>query len=276
MSSTTNLVFCVTFFTIAQVSTVARVWIRYRKQRLWWDDGWAILTMMLSILLDILLFLGGSDPLLPISPHMQVVRQWLIMISFTMAVWCARISLMFSIIRLIPPSFTLRRISEWAAVSFSLVCILNATWDLRVRVLPYGELITDLVEDITLVVIPIRLLGHVNLPKDKRRMLVVIFGASLLTSTMSSYNYDRFIIPITAEVVVGTALAVANMGVLTPFLYRLIGKRDGDIDSKPYTHYPSVQTNGDIRMRRVSDLVASGIRLADADRASTSSTHSKA
>ena len=68
----------------------------------------------------------------------------------------------------------------------------------------------------------------------------------------------------------GTALAVANIGVLTPFLYRLIGKREVDIDSKPYTHYPSIQTNGDIRMRRVSDLVASGIRLADTGRVSTS------
>ncbi|KAE9405767.1 hypothetical protein BT96DRAFT_317079 [Gymnopus androsaceus JB14] len=39
-----------------------------------------------------------------------------------------------------------------------------------------------------------------------------------------------------------------------------MGKRDGDIDSKPYTHYPSIQTNGDIHMRRVSDLVASESR----------------
>ncbi|KAE9406599.1 hypothetical protein BT96DRAFT_971853 [Gymnopus androsaceus JB14] len=296
MSSTTNLVFCVTSFTIANVSTISRIWIRYRKQRLWWDDGWAVLTMVLSILVDISLFGAGSNPFVPGSPH--AVQFWFNMIAFTVGVWCARISLMLSIVRLIPPLFTLRRISEWAAVSFSLMCMgmltpkiyicaSNLSWyDMAVPLCPLGEvaigeLITDLVADITLVAIPIRLLGYVNLPKDKRRMLIVIFGASLLTSVMSvvhfvflrgamSHNYDYLAIPIINEVEVGTALAVANLGVLTPFICQLIGKHGGDIDSKPYTHYPSIQTNGDIRMRRVSDLVASGIHLTNTGRVSTS------
>ncbi|KAE9406563.1 hypothetical protein BT96DRAFT_221598 [Gymnopus androsaceus JB14] len=299
MSSTTNLVFNVTFFTISSGSTIARLWIRYRRQRLWWDDGWAILTMILSTLVDISLFGSGSNPLIPFSPQVEIVQFWVGLICFTLAVWCARISLMLSIIRLIPPLFTLRRISEWAVVSFSLICVgiltpkiyvcasyqswrdmLDSQCNLRLK-LAIGELITDLVADITLVVIPIRLLGYVNLPKDKWRMLIVIFGASLLTSAMSvvhsvflvdsvSHSYDHFIIPIAAELELGTALTVANLGVLTPFLTRLLGKHDGDIDSKPYTHYPSIQTNGDIRMRRVSDLVASGIRLTDTGRVSTS------
>ncbi|KAE9406536.1 hypothetical protein BT96DRAFT_1014774 [Gymnopus androsaceus JB14] len=300
MSSTTNLVFCVTTLTIATVSTITRIWIRYRRQRLWWDDGWAILTVILSIFIDISLFWEGSNPLVPGSLYMQVVQFWLGMISFTVAIWCARISLMLSIIRLIPSWLTLRRISEWAAVSFSLICVGVLTPKIYVCAsdqswydMPHpicnvgpkiaiGDLITDFVADITLIVIPIRLLGHVNLPKDKRRMLIVIFGASLLTSAMSiihsvslivisaaSLKFN-LIVPIAAEVELGTALIVANLGVLTPYIYRLIGKRDGDIDSKPYTHYPSIQTNGDIRMRRVSDLVASGIHLTDTSRASTS------
>ncbi|KAE9403388.1 hypothetical protein BT96DRAFT_489594 [Gymnopus androsaceus JB14] len=297
-STTTNWVFCITFFGVAQLSTIARMWVRYRKQRLWWDDGWAVLTMLLSILLDILLLLEGSDPIISISPHIQIVNYWLILISFTVAVWCARISLMFSIIRLIPPFFTLRRISEWAAVSFSLACLgilapkiytcaSDRSWynmqNPRCMLGPnigIGELTTDLVADITLVAIPIRLLGHVNLSKEKRRMLIIIFGASLLTSTASVVHavflmpvdspYNHFIVGITGEVEVGIALTVANLGVLTSFLYRIMGKRDGDIDSKPYTHYPSFQTNGDIRMRRVSDLVTSGIRLTDTGLVSTS------
>ncbi|KAE9387776.1 hypothetical protein BT96DRAFT_457237 [Gymnopus androsaceus JB14] len=260
MSSTTNLVFNVTFFTIASGSTIARLWIRHRKQRLWWDDGYISLVG------------SGSNPFTTFSPH---VKFWIGMIPFTVAVWSARISLMLSTIRLIPPLFTLRRISEWAAVSFFLICLgiltpkiyicaSDRSWydtpnprcplGLKIAI---GELITDLVGDITLVVIPIRLLGYVNLPKDKRRMLLVIFGANLLTSATSvlhsvfligadskSHSYDCFLIPIAAELELGTALTVANLGVLTPFLYRLIGKRDGDIDSKPYTHYPSIQTNG--------------------------------
>ncbi|KAE9403385.1 hypothetical protein BT96DRAFT_767114, partial [Gymnopus androsaceus JB14] len=115
----------------------------------------------------------------------------------------ARISLMLSIIRLIPPFLTLRRISEWAAVSFSLICLgilvpkmyvcaSDRSWynmrNPRCKLSPnigIGELTTDLVADITLVAIPIRLLGHVHLSKKKRRMLIIIFGASLLTSIAS-------------------------------------------------------------------------------------------
>ncbi|KAE9406581.1 hypothetical protein BT96DRAFT_221871 [Gymnopus androsaceus JB14] len=296
MSSTTNLVFSVVFFTIASGSTTARLCIRYRKQRLWWDDGWAILTVILSTLVDISLFGAGSNPIVPVSP--SPVQFWLNVTSFTVGVWSARISLMLSIIRLIPPLFTLRRVSEWAAALFFLMCVGILTpkiyicasqlyWDGSVPVCPLGkvaigELITDVVADITLIAIPIRLLGYVNLPKDKRRMLIVIFGASLLTSAMSvvhavfligsqSNNFEALLIPIVNEAEVGTALAVANLGVLTPYIYRLIGKRNGDIDSKPYTHYPSIQTNGDIRMRRVSELVASDIRFrTDTGRVSTS------
>ncbi|KAE9406590.1 hypothetical protein BT96DRAFT_222241 [Gymnopus androsaceus JB14] len=297
LSSTTNRVFCLTFFTIAQLSTIARIWIRYHKQRLWWDDGWAFLTMLILILMDILSFLEGSNPIVPSSPHMQVVQYWIDIISCTLAIWCARISLICSIIRLIPPLFTLRRISEWAAVSFSLLCVgilvpkiyvcaSDRSWyDMSDSPqCPLGtniavvELITDLVGDITLVVIPIRLLGYVNLPKEKQRMLIVIFGASLLTSTMSVVHvtyligpsHNSAIVPIAAEIEAGTALIVANLGVLTPFLCRLMGKCDGEIDSKPYTHYPSIQTNGDICLRRVSDLVTSSIRFADTGRVSTS------
>lgn len=54
---------------------------------------------------------------------------------------------------------------------------------------------------------------------------------------------------------------------MTPIVYRLF-KREKEPDSAPYSHYQSFQNNGDIHMRRVSDLVASGARL-DAGRAYT-------
>ncbi|KAE9406583.1 hypothetical protein BT96DRAFT_221902 [Gymnopus androsaceus JB14] len=184
MSSTTNLVLSVVFFTIASGSTTARLCIRYRKQRLWWDDGWAILTLILSTLVDIALFEAvfeaGSDPVSP-----KAAQFWLNVTSFTVGVWSARISLILSVVRLIPPLFTLRRISEWAAVLFFLMCVgilipkiyfcaSSLSWDgpvpvCRLEKVAIGELITDVLADITLVAIPIRLLGYVSLPKDKRR-----------------------------------------------------------------------------------------------------------
>ncbi|KAE9406582.1 hypothetical protein BT96DRAFT_1051323 [Gymnopus androsaceus JB14] len=243
-------------------STTARLWIRYRKQRLWWDDGWAILTMILSTLVDVSLLGAGFNPIVPGSPHMQIVLFWLDMTCFTVAVWCARISLMLSIVRLIPPLFTLRRISEWAAVSFSLICVGILTS--KIYVCASDE-------------------SWYNMPHPQCDLGKIAVGQlhCLLTSAMSvvhsvfvigsqSNNFEALAVLIINEAEAGTALAIANLGVLTPYIYRLIGKREVDIDSKPYTHYPSIQTNGDIRMRRVSDLVASGIRLTDSGRVSTS------
>lgn len=59
----------------------------------------------------------------------------------------------------------------------------------------------------------------------------------------------------------GTALVVANLGVLTPVVYRFIKREKESNDSTPNSLYRSFQSNGDIRMRRVSDLVGSGARL---------------
>ncbi|KAE9398164.1 hypothetical protein BT96DRAFT_995192 [Gymnopus androsaceus JB14] len=112
------------------------------------------------------------------------------------------------------------------------VCVLDLSWtDLAVPVCPLekvaiGKLITNLLVGITLVVIPTCLLGHLKLLKDKRRMLIVIFRASLLTSAVSvvhvvslmvpSYFY---LVPLISEVKIATALTVSNLGVAAPFLY---------------------------------------------------------
>lgn len=57
---------------------------------------------------------------------------------------------------------------------------------------------------------------------------------------------------------------------MTPILYRLV-KREKEPASTPYSHYRSFQDNGDIHIRRVSDLVASGARSTDTSRAYTGS-----
>lgn len=70
----------------------------------------------------------------------------------------------------------------------------------------------------------------------------------------------------------GTALVVANLGVLIPVAYRLI-KREKEVESTPYSQYLSFQNNGEICMRRVSDLVSSGsIRFESEPEADLSSS----
>ncbi|KAJ3775565.1 hypothetical protein FB446DRAFT_387084 [Lentinula raphanica] len=224
---------------VAQILTVFRLYIRNRAKRLWWDDAWALLSMLLSLVLLITMWIRTDIP-----------AYWLVSITFTCTLWSARISLIFSVIRLIPPLFVLRRVSEGTAAIFFLmwagslaqktyVCASDRSWyQLAAPQCHLGtavaivELVTDIFADIALAVIPIRLLAGVGLSSDKRRMLYIMFCASLLTSMVSIIHAVFLLGPsglleaITAQAEAGTALIVANAGVLSPYVYRLM--KDGE------------------------------------------------
>ncbi|KAF8830127.1 hypothetical protein F5879DRAFT_366762 [Lentinula edodes] len=290
-SSTTNRIVTTILLGIAQILTLFRINIRRRANRLWWDDAWALLTMFLSQLLLIAMWIRTDTPGLgPLdeSHSARIVAYWLVSISFTCTLWSARISLIFSVIRLIPPLFVLRRVSEWMAVIFFLmwagsliqktyICASDRSWyQLSAPQCHLGtdvaivELVTDLFADVVLAVIPIRLLAGVGLSPDKRRMLYMMFCASLLTSMVSIIHAVFLLGPsglleaITAQAEAGTALMVANVGVLSPYVYRLM-KNGQDFDSQPYTYYPSFHSNGEVHMRRIprtpSRTAASSVRF---------------
>ncbi|KAJ4495228.1 hypothetical protein C8R41DRAFT_298145 [Lentinula lateritia] len=162
--------------------------------------------MFLSQLLLIAMWIRTDTPGLgPLdeSHSARIVAYWLVSISFTCTLWSARISLIFSVIRLIPPLFVLRRVSEWMAITFFLmwagsliqktyICASDRSWyQLSAPQCHLGtdvaivELVTDLFADVVLAAIPIRLLAGVGLSPDKRRMLYMMFCASLLTSMVS-------------------------------------------------------------------------------------------
>ncbi|KAE9406596.1 hypothetical protein BT96DRAFT_222379 [Gymnopus androsaceus JB14] len=276
-SPTTNRIVTTTLIGIAQILTVFRFYVRYRSKRLWWDDAWTLLTVLLSYLLLISMWVRTDTPALgPIhqSHSARIVAYWLLYISFTCTLWSARMSLIFSVIRLIPPLFKLRKVSEWTAVVFffmwagsltqkTYVCASDRSWyqlaqpqcHLGTKV-GIVELITDLFADTSLVVIPIRLLQGVGISSEKRRMLHIMFGASLLISLVSVLHAVFLLGPsglleaITAQAEAVTALIVANLGVLSPYAYRLM-KNGEDFDSKPYTYYHSFQANGEVEMRRM-------------------------
>ncbi|GAW06002.1 hypothetical protein LENED_007894 [Lentinula edodes] len=266
-SSTTNRIVTTILLGIAQILTLFRINIRRRANRLWWDDAWALLTMFLSQLLLIAMWIRTDTPGLgPLdeSHSARIVAYWLVSISFTCTLWSARISLIFSVIRLIPPLFVLRRVSEWMAVIFFLISTMSSWHGRRNRRAP------DLFADVVLAVIPIRLLAGVGLSPDKRRMLYMMFCASLLTSMVSIIHAVFLLGPsglleaITAQAEAGTALMVANVGVLSPYVYRLM-KNGQDFDSQPYTYYPSFHSNGEVHMRRIprtpSRTAASSVRF---------------
>ncbi|KAF5371908.1 hypothetical protein D9757_010599 [Collybiopsis confluens] len=291
VSTEANRVFSIILLILAGLTTVARIYIRYQNRRLWWDDCWAVLTFSMLALMVAAYFFTDIK-LLPTSAKtrkLQIAQSWIFVLGYSFGSWCGRMSLLLSIIRLIPPIFTLRRVSEHAFIFFCVMCISLAISKVYICASDLGwyswphplcnmgnkaaiaiaELATAVVGDLTLVFIPIRLLSFIGLPTKKRRMLILLFSANMITSIISIFHavflsasaWSLLTIVNTAEP--GSALIMANATVLAPYIYRII-RREGDFDSKPYTYYRSVQEDGSIRMRRVSDLTRSNIRFNSA------------
>ncbi|KIK61424.1 hypothetical protein GYMLUDRAFT_225119 [Collybiopsis luxurians FD-317 M1] len=250
LSSTANRIVTTTILGIAQILTVLRIYLRRRAKRLWWDDVWALLTMLPTLLFTIAMWIRTDTPGLgPLdeSHSARIVAYWLVSISFTCSLWAARMSLIFSVIRLIPPLFLLRKITEGTAVVFFLmwagslaqktyVCASDRSWyRLAAPQCHLGEkvaiveLVTDLFADIALAIIPIYLLRGVGISQKKRRMLYMMFGASLLISVVSVIHAVFLLGPsglleaITAQAESGIALIVTDLGIPSPYAYRLLG-----------------------------------------------------
>ncbi|KIK61441.1 hypothetical protein GYMLUDRAFT_120254, partial [Collybiopsis luxurians FD-317 M1] len=167
-----------------------------------------------------------------------------------------RMSLLLSIVRLIPPIFPLRRISEGTAVGFLLMwismlvvkiyaCASDLSWyhlpnpscttGVQLAVMLY-QVVAFLLADIILAAIPLRLLHHVSLESKKQRMLILMFSVNLLTSaitvvrTIVIVNQYASLASIMCEVEVAITLIAANLAVLTPYIYRLFNPEE-DFDS---------------------------------------------
>ncbi|KAG7091446.1 hypothetical protein E1B28_010481 [Marasmius oreades] len=189
--------------------TVARLVVRYRSKRMWLDDAWAAFAMVCAFLLLVGMWIRTDIPGIgPLNQprEVRVVAYWMVALSFTNTLWASRMSIIFSVIRLIPPMMRLRRISNISAVLFMLmwiglliqktyICASNTSWfqhaDPMCRLghgVATNEIITDAISDLLLAVIPIHLLRGVSLQSDQRKMLYIIFGSSLLITLVSAVH----------------------------------------------------------------------------------------
>ncbi|KAJ7873541.1 hypothetical protein B0H14DRAFT_3559282 [Mycena olivaceomarginata] len=249
-SSTTKRVVSTTLEAIANLATLVRLRIRIRNRRFWLDDYWVIVAAICSIAM-------------PIATWLRVGS----LLGFTTTLWASRMSIMFSVIRLVPTQFVrLRKITTGVAAIFAVfwmalfvqrvhVCASDKSWykGHRPQQCPSGdgtvvlELVTDIFADFTLAIIPITLTRNVRIPIAQRRMLWVIFAACLLTTVVSILYAVVQLGPggplegVTVQVEAATSLLVANLGVLATSLYRLL-RNSEDVDSRPYTYNYDIHT----------------------------------
>lgn len=287
-SPTASRAIITVFASIAILLTVFRLSYRWRIRRFWWDDAWAASSMLFQLALLIAFWIRTDLPVGPLyqSQHARAIAYWIVSESFTMVLWTARMSLLYSAIRIIPPGMFLRKIAYASAVLFGCmwagllaqkvyVCAHNRAWERsRTPQCHLGdavgiiELVTDFISDAILVAIPLRLLWGVNMPRHMRKLLISIFSASILVTAISAVHAAYLLGPsgilegLAANVECAVSLIVANLAVVVTHLYRLI--RNGeDIDQASYDTSGMATTRlGFGGLRRLANRARFGTRVS--------------
>ncbi|THH18191.1 hypothetical protein EW146_g2738 [Bondarzewia mesenterica] len=244
-----------TIHTLAIFSTVFRLAHRTRTRRLGWDDFFAGLALCFLFICLVAIWVRtdvqGVGPLYQ-SHHARLVAYWLLTIDFTCSLWAARLSIILSIIRVMPPMVLIHRVARWFTFFFVLLwaaliiqkvvhCTSDLSWEQKEEpqchlghAIGITELTADFVSDVILVALPLRLLWNLSLPTRQRRLLFTLFSASMVITLVSVVHAVFVIGPagfleaITANVQIAVSLIVCNLTVIVRILCRLFGYDSAD------------------------------------------------
>ncbi|KAH7925791.1 hypothetical protein BV22DRAFT_1104749 [Leucogyrophana mollusca] len=248
---------------IAMIATGFRLWLRLHMSRLWWEDAWAALALCLDAVCAVstwTLTAPYEAPPFYLSRTAHVVSLWLTLLSYTCLIWSARLSIVFSVIRIMPPARAVRVPAYTAAVSFGImwmlavaskayVCGRDTSWYQEVMIqcpltvsIGLIELTTDLISDVILVAMPLRLLWRVKLPRNQRIMILSIFSMSILCCFVSIIHVvfllpaPSFMAGMTADIEGAVGLIVCNLLVIVTYFYRVFrGGEDIESTIEPKT-----------------------------------------
>ncbi|KAG6370901.1 hypothetical protein JVT61DRAFT_10924 [Boletus reticuloceps] len=251
------LILVTVFHALALILTSFRLWFRYYIRRLWWDDFWAAFALIcdavcmvtawtLTAPLDNPYTNVEALPTPAQSRTVHIISYWLSVLLYTCSIWFARISIIFSVARIVPParSVTMMTLGAgvvlacmWAYIftSKAVACGVDRSWyDAAVIQCPVpnwvalSEVCTDTVSDAILVALPFRFLRHVKIPSNQRIMLLSVFSTSILVSVVSAVH-TAYLIPtanfiggVTAEMEGAVSLIVCNLLVIVTFIYRVL------------------------------------------------------
>ncbi|KAK2465117.1 hypothetical protein APHAL10511_002925 [Amanita phalloides] len=179
--------------TPAFISTITRLVLR--RRRLWADDGWAFFSMLALIVQFVAVFMH------PRTSREGVARYYLLATAFSAIIWSARLSLLFSLIR-VDPYVKRRSYLYGIAVIYIIFCILligQLLWTCQAELhwkttavpqchlgLPVAlfQLITDVLADGSLLVVPM-FQFRIIIDRSLRHRLMAIFSTCIITTVVS-------------------------------------------------------------------------------------------
>ncbi|KIJ60784.1 hypothetical protein HYDPIDRAFT_98176 [Hydnomerulius pinastri MD-312] len=198
---------------VALFLTIFRLWYRISIRMFWWEDAWALLAFVCAIATLITEWLHMQT-----GKSSSLVSAWVYSLGFLAVSWTVRISVMFSIVRIVSPSQVYRRITLAAAALLLLMWILDTAqkiwncqssdiwysgagpagkpWCRMSRAMTIFELCMVFIADALLVALPVRLLWNVKLPKGERRMILLIFSSSIVMALASFFHGTCQLVPL--------------------------------------------------------------------------------
>ncbi|RDB22156.1 hypothetical protein Hypma_010678 [Hypsizygus marmoreus] len=238
---------------IAGVVTVIRLFERARSRRFGYDDGFAILAMLILIIFVVALFVHLGDPT-KLSYTTRIGMYYVLAQGFYAVIWTARLSIIFSVIR-ITPAGNPKSILYGLAASFIVLWIILFTQLMVIcekqplwkdapapqcvlgQSVAIAQLVSDIYADSVLIVAPLRLLWNLSVSRSQRNRLLLVFSSSIVT-TVASLIHAYYVLRVggldevfMAIIEICVSLLVCNLAVIVGLAARLWESRWGSLQS---------------------------------------------
>jgi len=261
-------------------STLVRLFLR--RRRLWWDDTYALFSTLALILSSVCFAVDVQQ--VNVSQSMGTFIYYSGAATFYATIWLARLSILFSIIR-VDPDVNQRKILIFVAISFAMACILligqvvwvcdpDNTWQeaavvqcpLSTQVVAF-QMTSYIIADFILIAAPVKVFQDL-LHTGLRRRLLIIFSASIMTTAVSIVHSVYILTAggieslIAGTVEGGVSVCVCNLPVFVIASMRLPGVENRD--DLLGTSRVSMDTLANLTMISLNDrIVDSSVVKAD-------------
>lgn len=221
---------------IAILCTIFRLVYRGWTRHLWWEDAWAAFALISDVICMLCIWIHPSTNF----------PSWTFSVASTSVVWAARMSIIFSIIRVANSSgyryqkwitylITVSFVCMWVAVLVekNITCVFVCQMTKSVALL---QVITDVIADVSLIVAPLQFWKNTMLSRNSKILILSTFGASLLITVVAiphsimlfhSASETTLII---VHVKAALSLVICNLLVIVTLAYRMRWKEAIDPD----------------------------------------------
>ncbi|KAF8837160.1 hypothetical protein BDN67DRAFT_909734, partial [Paxillus ammoniavirescens] len=287
------------FQVVGLILTAFRIYFRLKIGRFWWEDAWAGISLLIGSIWMVAqwtFLLTGEYGLT------SIVGSWMYSIGFTCIITTVRLSVLFSITRVISESSRLRKFTHVCAAFFAacwviliiekIVQCVDPSWhavpissgkpfcQVKPRIYIF-EFSTDCVAVLILVVLPLRMLWKVRLPRRQRRMILSIFASSIVIAfgalfhTLGQVLHVYIVMIAGINVEIALSLIVCNLLVVVTCTYRFLLHDDASSSGTDSTEDTSTDDDDFTRPRTTLHLTTIDLSMSSGCQGTSGITRSE-